>query len=71
MTDIFSKYMTVIPIPSKNEGDAASALIEGFKKMGNYCEFFFTDDEGALNTKSIQDYLKEKGIEHYTTRGHA
>lgn len=39
--------------------------------MGNHCELLFTDDEGALNTKSIQDYLKEKGIEHYTTRGHA
>ena len=71
MIDVFSKYMTVIPIKSKSEGDVASALIEGFNKMGGVCRLLYTDDEGALNTKSIQDYLKEKGVEHYTTRTHA
>ena len=71
MIDVFSKYMTVIPIKSKSEGDVAMALVEGFKKMGGFCKLLFTDDESALNTKSIQDYLKEKGIEHYTTRNHA
>ena len=34
MIDAFSKYMVVIPIKSKSEGDVASALIEGFSKMG-------------------------------------
>ena len=71
MIDIFSKAMTVIPIQSKSEGDVAMALVEGFKKMGGFCKLFFTDDESALNTKSIQDYLKEKGIKRYTTRNHA
>ena len=68
--DIFSKYMTVVPIPSKSEGDVASALIESFKKMGGFPKLLYTDDESALNTKAIQDYLKEKKIEHHTTRGH-
>ena len=60
MIDAFSKYMVVIPIKSKSEGDVASALIEGFNKMGGTPKLLYTDDEGALNTKSIQDYLKEK-----------
>ena len=71
MIDAFSKYMVVIPIKSKSELDAASALIEGFSKMGGKCKLLYTDDEGALNTKSIQDYLKEHNIEHHRTRGHA
>ena len=71
MIDAFSKYMVVIPIKSKSEGDVASALIEGFSKMGGKCKILYTDDEGALNSKSIQHYLKEHNIEHHRTRGHA
>ena len=69
MIDAF--YMVVIPIKSKSEGDVASALIEGFNKMGGTPKLLYTDDEGALNTKSTQDYLKENNIEHHRTRGHA
>ena len=72
MIDIFSKYMTVIPIKSKSEGDVASALIQGFKKMGGFPEILYTDDdETALSTPAIQDYLKENKVEHHRTRGHA
>ena len=39
--DIFSKYMTVVPIPSKSEGDVASALIESFKKHGGFSKTCF------------------------------
>ena len=70
MIDIFSKYMTVIPIKSKGEGDVASALIEAFKKMGGFPEILYTDDETALSTPAIQDYLKENKIEHHRTRNH-
>ena len=34
MIDIFIKYMVVVAINSKNEGDVASALLECFNKMG-------------------------------------
>lgn len=71
MIDVFSKFMTVVAIKSKSEGDVASALIECFNKMGGFCELLYTDDESALNTKSIQDYLKEHKIQHYRTRGHS
>ena len=32
MIDIFTKYMVVVPIKSKGEGDIASGMIEGLKK---------------------------------------
>ena len=62
--------MTVVSINSKSEGDVASALIEGFKKMGGKPEILYTDDETALSTPAIQDYLKENKVEHHRTRGH-
>ena len=39
--DIFTKYMTVVPIPSKSEGDVASALIECFNKMGKFPKILY------------------------------
>ena len=71
MVDIFSKYMVVIPVKSKSEGDAASGIIEGMNKMGKKPKILYTDNEGALNSNAIQKYLKENDILHYTTRGHS
>ena len=68
--DIFTKYMVVIPIKSKSEGDIAAGMIEGLNKMNGKPELLYTDDETALNTQAIQDYLKEQGIAHHRTRGH-
>ena len=70
MIDIFTKYMVVIPIKSKSEGDIAAGMIEGLYKMNGKPELLYTDDETALNTQAIQDYLKEQGIAHHRTRGH-
>ena len=70
MIDIFTKYMVVVPISSKGEGDIASGMMEALKKMNGKPELLYTDDETALNTQAIQDYLKEQGIAHHRTRGH-
>ena len=37
--------------------------------MNGKPELLYTDDETALNTQAIQDYLKEEGIAHHRTRG--
>ena len=63
MVDIFSKYMVVIPIKSKSEGDVASGLIEGMNKMGKMPKILYTDNEGALNSSAIQKYLKDNDIQ--------
>ena len=70
MIDIFTKYMVVVPIKSKGEGDIAAGMIEALNKMKGKPELLYTDDETALNTQAIQDYLKEQGIAHHRTRGH-
>ena len=71
MIDIFSKYMWVVAIKSKSEGDVAAGLLECFHKIGKKPEILYTDDEGSLSSIAIQKYLKEENIKHVITRGHA
>ena len=71
MIDIFSKYMWVVALKSKSEGDVAAGLIECLYKMGKKPEILYTDDEGALNSNAIQKYLKDENIKHIITRSHA
>ena len=71
LIDIFTKYMIVVPIKSKSEGDVAAGLIEGLNKMGEKPEIIYTDDEAALSSQAMQTYFKEKNIKHVVTRTHA
>ena len=71
MIDVFSKYMVVVPVKSTKEGDVASGLIECLNKMGGKPKLLYTDDEPALSSNSIQQYLKEENIQHHRTSGHA
>ena len=70
MIDVFDKFMYVVPIKRKQEGDVASGMIECLNKMGKKPEIIETDDEGALNKEAIQKYLKDENIEHHRTRAH-
>lgn len=69
--DTFSRYMVIIPIKSKGEGDVAAGLIEGLNKFDKRPKIIYSDDEKALSTDAIQKYLKDEGIHHHITRGHA
>ena len=69
--DIFSKFMIVVPLFSKQPQDLLDGIEEGFKDMGGKPESIYTDDEGSLNSKLLQDYFKEHNIKHITTRTHA
>ena len=71
MIDIFTRYLAVVAIKSKNEGDVASALIECLNKMGHKPEILYSDDETALSTDAIQKYLKDENIKHIISRSHA
>ncbi len=71
MIDIFSKYMVVVPIKSKSEGDVAAGLIECLHKMSHKPKILYTDDEKSLSSYAIQKYLKEQNINHIITRTHA
>ena len=71
LIDIFSKFMVVVPLFSKQPQDLLDGLEEGLKDMGGKPESIYTDDEGSLNSKLLQDYFKEHNIKHITTRTHA
>ncbi len=71
MIDIFTRYLAVVAIKSRSEGDVASALIECLNKMGHKPEILYTDDETALSSSSIQKYLKENNISHIIPGSHA
>ncbi len=71
MIDIFTKYIVIVPIKSKSEGDIAAGLIECLHRMGHNPEIIYSDDETSLNTNAIQKYLKEQNIKHIITRSHA
>ena len=70
MIDVFDKFMHVVPIKTKQEGDVASGMIECLNRTGKKPELIYTDDEGALNKEAIHKYLKDEITEHHRTRAH-
>ena len=70
MIDIFTKYMVVIPIASKGEGDVAAGLLEGFQKMGHKPEVIYADNE-TMSSASILKYVKDNKILYIATRSKA
>ena len=71
MIDVFSKYMTIVPLESTQTNEVLEGIKEGIDNMGGKPETFYTDDEGALNSKEIQNYFKHENINHIVSRGHA
>ena len=69
--DIFSKYLNVAPLKSKQPPDILAGLLENIKKMGGKPSILYSDAEGSLNNQSVMDYLKEEKIELHRTRTHA
>ena len=68
--DIFSKKCHIVPIENKDGDDVYKGAMECFKVLGQPLSIY-TDDEGALNSKKMQDFFKGEGIEHIITRTHA
>lgn len=68
--DIFSKKCHIVPIENKDADDVYKAVMECFKALGQPLQIY-SDDEGALNSKKLQDYFKGEGIEHIITKTHA
>ena len=58
--DIFSKYMAVVPLMSKQPADILAGLMECIKKMDGKPKLIYIDDEGAYNNQSVIDFLKDE-----------
>ena len=71
MIDIFSKFMTVVPLKEKQAVPVLEAIKEGISNMGRKPEVIYSDDEGSFNSKQAQEYYDKENIKHLITRGHA
>ena len=60
--DVFSKYLNVAPLKSKQPPDILAGLMENIIKMGGKPSILYSDEEGSLNNQSVIDYLKEEKI---------
>ena len=71
IVDIFTQFVSIIPMKANNAPAILEAMQEAIIKIGGKPQTLFTDDEGGLNTPLIQNYLKDHGIRHIVTRSHA
>jgi hypothetical protein len=56
--DTFSKYMTVVPLKTKQPRDMLDGLEKAFENMGRKPKDIYSDDEGSLNSKLIQTAIR-------------
>ena len=68
--DIFSKKIHVVPMKTNETETVYDAMMECFKALGQPL-MIYSDDEGALNSKKVQDFFKGEGITHIVTKTHA
>ena len=64
MVDIFTKFVSIIPMKANNVPAILEAMKDAITKMIGKPTTLFTDDEGGLNTPLIQNYLQDHGIAH-------
>ena len=69
MIDVFSKFMAVVAIKSKDPPDVLAGIMEGIQKMGGKPQRFYSDEEGSLAGKVVIEYLQKENIEMHLTRG--
>ena len=71
MIDTFSKFMTVIPIRSKQLPDVLAGIMEACQHLKGYPKTLYTDEEGGIYNQQVIDFLAKKGTRLVTTRTHA
>ena len=64
LVDVFSREMHVVPLNSKKEKDLLEGLKKCMAKFDKKPSVIYSDDEGALNTQSIQQYFKDNDLLH-------
>lgn len=66
--DIFSRYAWAQPIPNKEATTIVNAFDE-IIKQGRKPKRLRTDSATDFTSKEFQEYVKKKGINHFTTHG--
>ena len=68
--DIFTKYGVVIGLSDKKPEQFVEALKRIFKEIGKP-KTLFSDNEGSLSSKLVDNFLKKENIKYILTRNHA
>jgi len=71
MVDIFTKYVAARPFKGKRTENLLEPFKQSMADMGGKPEMFYTDTEGAFNSKLFQSFFDTDGIIHQTTNTHA
>ena len=53
----FSKFVVVVPIKSKQEGDVASGILECLNKMAQTPQTIYTASSGPQQIRSIRSHF--------------
>lgn len=69
--DVFSKFIDVQPLNSKQPTDILQALQDAIHNMKGSPRTIYSDDEGSFNSHLVQNYFREHNIRHLVTRTHA
>ena len=57
MVDIFTEFVSIIPLKINNAPSILEAMKVSITQMGGKPQTLYTDDEGALNTPLVQNYF--------------
>ena len=68
--DVFTKYMVVVPVQGKDTNQLSLGLVDGYNQMGHKPKVILTDNERAMTSDTIQDYLRGQSIEHIIVHSH-
>lgn len=64
------KYTVVVPIKTKNNEDVLKKIKEILRKMGKNIKIICIDNKCVIAGKDFKNYMENKGITLYKTRGY-
>ena len=68
--DIFSKFISIVPIQTKNTPEILGAIMQILNKVGKP-KIIYTDNEGSWSAGTeIDKYFREEHIKHIITLSH-
>ena len=66
--DVFSRYLWIMPIKSKNKNDVKSGFIQIFSQTTRRPRKIRTDKGKEFVNKVVRQYMKSKGVKMFTTK---
>ena len=69
--DIFTTQVEVVPIMLKDNDNILAPFFELFKKLGGNLKMVYSDNDTAIDAPIVQQWFKDQGVRHITTRTHA